>query len=81
MGAAMRAFVRALGKCVARELYRCLVAFGTHYTGAIRQPGTAPEQRPAEPEGPPAGHPERLCPGMALTPLEQAIEHELNRRP
>ncbi|WP_125938065.1 DUF6059 family protein [Streptomyces sp. WAC 06738] len=81
----MRSFVRALGKCVTRELYRCLMAFGMYYTGAIREPGTAPEQRPAEPErppaGPPAGHPERLCPGMALTPLEQAIEQELNRRP
>ncbi|MEO3843663.1 DUF6059 family protein [Streptomyces sp. B22F1] len=81
----MRSFVRALGKCVTRELYRCLIALGMHYTGSIREPGTASEQRPAEPErppaGPPAGHPERLCPGMALTPLEQAIEQELNRRP
>ncbi|MEO3764466.1 DUF6059 family protein [Streptomyces sp. B8F3] len=81
MSATVRSFMRALGKRVTQELYRCLMAFGTHYTGRVWQPGTTPGQRQSEPEGPPAGHPERLCPGTALTPLERAIEQELNRRP
>ncbi|AKH85786.1 hypothetical protein AA958_30225 [Streptomyces sp. CNQ-509] len=72
--------MRALGKRVTQELHRCLIALGTHYTGRVWQPAPTPDQQQSEPDGPSAGHPERLCPGMALTPLERAIEQELNRR-
>ncbi|MFE0464978.1 DUF6059 family protein [Kitasatospora sp. NPDC058965] len=56
------------------RLYRVLVNGGRAYVYTPLGPG-APD-----PTGPPPGHPERLCPHLALSPLEARLARELWRR-
>lgn len=60
-------------------LCRGLVALGMQHTGG--EPGhpypPLPPERAPELEGPPARHPERLRPDIPLSPLEQALQREL----
>ncbi|MFI7321993.1 DUF6059 family protein [Streptomyces venezuelae] len=68
-----------------REVYAALQAYGAIYVSPA-QPAEDPA-RPAEDPvrpvsgprhgGPPAGHPERLCPEVALTPVERALNRQL----
>ncbi|GAP46207.1 DUF6059 family protein [Streptomyces azureus] len=68
---------------VLREIYRCLVAYGTVHTGL--DPGaTAGALRDAASEdpvgplrGPGPGHPEQVCGDVPLTPLERSLAREL----
>ncbi|MEU6826056.1 DUF6059 family protein [Streptomyces atriruber] len=74
-----------------REVYAALQAYGAIYvTGPWVPPGAGPRDGPppgAEPSGkepagqelagPPTAHPERLCPEVALTPVERALNRQL----
>jgi hypothetical protein len=62
-----------------REVYAALQAYGSsHLSGALVPPAPwRQEGEPAELEGPPPAHPERLCPEVALTPVERMLEREL----
>lgn len=64
-----------------REVYAALQAYGAIYVSAAQ-----PAQDPAPPAvprrgGPPAGHPERLCPEVALSPVERALNRQLETGP
>ncbi|PYC78625.1 hypothetical protein C7C46_15705 [Streptomyces tateyamensis] len=52
-------------------MYRALVDGGRAYV-CPPPPAGAPD-----PTGPPPGHPERLCPHVALSPLEARLAREL----
>ncbi|MFF3646571.1 DUF6059 family protein [Streptomyces sp. NPDC002564] len=72
-----------------REMYTALQAYGSLYVSGPWHPAdAAPARRPAagqEPpgrvpvrlQGPPRAHPERLCPEIALSPVEQALNRQL----
>ncbi|MFE9059173.1 DUF6059 family protein [Streptomyces mutabilis] len=71
---------------VLREIYRCLVAYGTVQTGPIpgatdgAPRGAAPGE-PVDPlRGPGPGHPEQVCGDVPLTPLERSLARELESR-
>jgi Family of unknown function (DUF6059) len=61
-----------LHRCLKR-LFEALVVFGTHW---VHMP-------PADPygQGPPAGHPERLCTDTPLSDLERWLVRELGPLP
>ncbi|MFD6435294.1 DUF6059 family protein [Streptomyces venezuelae] len=69
-----------------REVYASLRAYGAFYISAAH-PAAAPPPPPTtpppapQPGGPPAGHPERLCPEVALTPVERALNRQLETGP
>ncbi|WP_055568769.1 DUF6059 family protein [Streptomyces atriruber] len=64
-----------------REVYAALQAYGAIYmSGPWVPPGAGPSGKgPAGRElaGPPTAHPERLCPEVALTPVERALNRQL----
>ncbi|MEV6613303.1 DUF6059 family protein [Streptomyces sp. NPDC051051] len=61
-----------------REVYEALQAYGAIYVSGACLPGTPPSQGPVRREGPPAAHPERLRPDVALTAVERALERQLD---
>ncbi|MEV0257307.1 DUF6059 family protein [Streptomyces sp. NPDC050732] len=57
-----------------REVYAALQAYGAIcMAGTWRPPATAPREL----AGPPRAHPERLCPEVALSPVERALKRQL----
>jgi hypothetical protein len=66
-------------KRLLHEVYEALRAYGSLHLPAVSlPPGTAPpDEEPAELAGPPAAHPERLRPDLALTPAERALERQM----
>lgn len=62
------------------EVYEALQAYGAvHVSGAWLAGATPPSAKePVRREGPPAAHPERLCPDAALTAVERALERQLD---
>jgi hypothetical protein len=71
-------------KRVLDEVYEALKAGGALYVAGPWIPSwlpSPPDDEPVRLDAPPAGHPERLCPGTALTPVERALERELNGGP
>ncbi|WP_306335247.1 DUF6059 family protein [Streptomyces sp. KL118A] len=69
-----------------REVYAALQAYGAIYvSGPWVPPGAGPSGKGAagrelagkELAGPPTAHPERLCPEVALTPVERALNRQL----
>ncbi|WP_407564734.1 DUF6059 family protein [Streptomyces sp. 184] len=71
-------------KRVLHEVYEALKVSGSLHVAGPWIPSWLPSQAddgPPRLDEPPAGHPERLCPGTALTPAERALERELNRGP
>lgn len=71
---------------VLREIYRALMTYGTIHTGVSPEDmvGTARQAARLQPlgtlAGPGAGHPERLCADVPLTPVERALARELESR-
>ncbi|MFF7856419.1 DUF6059 family protein [Streptomyces sp. NPDC007904] len=60
-----------------RQTWKGIVAMGTvHLAGEIAAASVASR---ADLEGPPAGHPERLCPQVPLSLLERRLMRELGR--
>ncbi|MET8690671.1 DUF6059 family protein [Streptomyces sp. NPDC004732] len=66
-----------------REVYAALQAYGAIYVSGAWVPPGAPPQAPPRAStppglaGPPTAHPERLCPEVALTPVERALNRQL----
>ncbi|MEU5901964.1 DUF6059 family protein [Streptomyces venezuelae] len=68
-----------------REVYAALQAYGAIYVSpaqpaeeTVRPAGETARPAPGPRHGgPPAGHPERLCPEVALTPVERALNRQL----
>ncbi|MGW6532828.1 DUF6059 family protein [Streptomyces venezuelae] len=73
----MASFIRRLW----REVYASLRAYGAFYISAAHPAAAPPPPPAARPGGPPAGHPERLCPEVALTPVERALNRQLENGP
>ncbi|MEU1183227.1 DUF6059 family protein [Streptomyces sp. NPDC005820] len=69
--------MRFLVARMVRAAYEALVAFG--WLWLALPPPPVDEAGPLL-AGPPRDHPERLCPGSPLTPIEQALERELQDR-
>lgn len=63
-----------------REVYEGLQAYGALYVSGACLPGGTPppSEGPVGREGPPAAHPERLRPDVALTAVERALERQLD---
>ncbi|MFJ4691878.1 DUF6059 family protein [Streptomyces sp. NPDC088766] len=64
-------------------VYEALQAYGAIYVSGARLPGGRPPpeeglEGPVRLEGPPTAHPERLCPDVALSAVERALERELD---
>ncbi|MEV2255276.1 DUF6059 family protein [Streptomyces sp. NPDC050147] len=63
---------------VVNAVWQSLMAFGLMYTIGERKSLEAAAPDAARPlDAPPAGHPERLCPDIPLTPAEHALALEL----
>ncbi|MEU9377011.1 DUF6059 family protein [Streptomyces sp. NPDC048255] len=76
----------SLARRLLRSLYGSLVAYGTLYTGGEPRATTTPTPSPEPPPpaaplrgltGPARSHPERVRPDIPLTPLELALQREL----
>ncbi|MDX3073530.1 DUF6059 family protein [Streptomyces sp. MI02-7b] len=77
MRKSLRASAGEALRAVCRLLARELVALGELHFAIDVWPETQTSRR----SGPPAGHPERLCPEVPLSPLERWLSRELRLGP